>query len=246
MPNGHLPSTPEDLALIRQSFGVTTIFSSWPNELLERLLPASKLRRHLRGDLVHSETLDAPEILTVVSGHIMAARLNSGDSYAPIAILGPGFVIGIPRGLNPDDEALHAYHAHDDAVVVHIPAEAVFHTLGTKALLWKNMARMLSRQHRQIVTTVLDQLTGSTRQRLAAAIAGLARIYGMEDGSLRLRLRLSQEDLAAMLQVTRRSINREMRVLEEMALLRSEYNGVTILDLSALNKLASSTTEISA
>jgi CRP/FNR family cyclic AMP-dependent transcriptional regulator len=93
---------------------------------------------------------------------------------------------------------------------------------------------------------VLDHLTGNTRQRLAAAIGGLVQIYGLEESTQRLRLRLSQDDLAAMLQVTRRSINKEMRVLEDMALIRSEYNGMIILDLSTLRKLGQSTAPIGA
>lgn len=239
-------SKPGDPALIRQGFALSEVFSSWPRELLERLLPASRLRRHVRADLVHSEAGSEPEILIVVAGHLMVERVKPCGSHAPIAILGPGFVAGISRGLNPNDEPLHSYRAHGDAVVIHLPAPVVFRTLGSEVLLWKNMARALSRQHRQIFTTVLDQLTGNTRQRLAAAIGGLARIYGVEDGTRRLRLRLSQDDLAAMLQVTRRSINKEMRALEDMALVRAEYNGVMVLDLPALRKLGQRMSEIGA
>jgi CRP/FNR family cyclic AMP-dependent transcriptional regulator len=232
---------PGDLALIRQGFALSEVFSSWPSELLARLLPASRLRRHARADLVHSEADGEPQILIVVAGHLMVERIGPDGSCVPIAILGPGFVAGIARGLTPGDQALHSYRAHGDAVVIHLPAPVVFRTLGTDVLLWKTMARALSRQHRQIFTTVLDQLTGSTRRRLAAAIAGLTRVHGVEDGSRRLRLRLSQVDLAAMLQVTRRSINKEMRVLESMALVRSEYNGVVVLDLPTLSSLGQST-----
>ncbi|MGJ7615272.1 MULTISPECIES: Crp/Fnr family transcriptional regulator [unclassified Variovorax] len=228
---------PENLALIKQGLAVTAVFSSWPDELLERLLPASRLRRHLRGDYVYSEALGEPEILAVVSGHLMVSRVGFDGSQVPLAILGPGFVSGMSRGLNPNDEALHGYRAHDDAVVVHLPARVVIHALGSDAALWKNMARVLSKQHRQIFTTVLDQLTGNTRQRLAAAIGRLAWIYGVDDETRSLRLRLSQDDLAAMLQVTRRSINREIHTLEDLGLIRSEYNGVTVLDLQALRKL---------
>jgi CRP/FNR family cyclic AMP-dependent transcriptional regulator len=237
---------PEDAALIRQGFALSELFSSWPNELLERVLPASRLRRYVRADLVHSEAVSEPEILVVVAGHIMVERISPEGSHAPITILGPGFVVGVSRGLNPNDEPLHSYRAHGDSVVIHLPAPVVFRMLGSEVLLWKSMARALSRQHRQIVATVLDQLTGSTRRRLAAAIGGLVRIYGVEDVSRRLRLRLSQDDLAAMLQVTRRSINKEMRTLEDMALIRSEYNGVIVLDLPALRKLGQSMAQFDA
>ena len=236
-PSGPSDSRPGDPALIRQGFALSEVFSSWPGEFLERLLPAARLRRYLRGDQIHSEAVGEAEMLIVVAGQIVVERINPEGACAPIAILGPGFVVGISRGLSPGDDPLHNYRAHGDAIVIHLPAPVVFRTLGSDVLLWKSMARALSRQHRHIVTTVLDQLTGTTRQRLAAAIAGLTRVYGVEDGSRRLRLRLSQIDLAAMLQVTRRSINKEMRVLEDMALLRSEYNGVIVLDLPTLGKV---------
>jgi CRP/FNR family cyclic AMP-dependent transcriptional regulator len=237
---------PGDPALIRQGFALSEVFSSWPDELLERLLPASRLRRYVRGDLVHSEASGEAEVLIVVAGHVMVERIYPDGSHAPIAILGSGLVAGISRGLVPNDAPLHGYRAHGDATVIHLPAPVVFRTLGAEALLWKSMARTLSRQHRQIFTTVLDHLTGNTRQRLAAAIGGLVQIYGLEESTQRLRLRLSQDDLAAMLQVTRRSINKEMRVLEDMALIRSEYNGMIILDLSTLRKLGQSMASIGA
>jgi DNA-binding transcriptional MocR family regulator len=71
---------------------------------------------------------------------------------------------------------------------------------------------------RAVGRTLMDYQTGSTRQRLAATIARLAQLYGAGDGSSGLRLRLSQDDLATMLQVSRQSINREMRVLEKQGL----------------------------
>ncbi|MGJ7530130.1 Crp/Fnr family transcriptional regulator [Variovorax sp. GB1P17] len=234
----------ECLALIRQAFGATDVFSTWPEKLLERLLPEARLQRHVRGDLVHSEALGEPEILAVVSGHVMASRVRSDGAHAPIAILGPGLVIGISRGLNPDDDVLHGYRAHDDAVVVHLPASVVFHTLGSDALLWRDIAGVLSRQHRQIFTTVLDQLTGNARQRLAAAISRLVSTYGMDLHTQSLRLRLTQHDLADMLQLTRRSINKEMRALEDMGLVRSEYNGVTVLDMQALRDLGRNAVQV--
>lgn len=237
-------SKPGDPALIRQGFALSEVFLSWPQELLDRLLPAARLQRHARGDLVHSEALGEPEILAVVSGHIMASRVRPDGTHTPIAILGPGSVIGISRGLNPNDDVLHGYRAHDDAVVVHLPTSVVFHTLGSDALLWKDIAGVLSKQHRQIFATVLDQLTGNARQRLAAAIGRLVSIYGMDLNTQSLRLRLAQHDLAAMLQLTRRSINKEMRTLEDMGVIRSEYNGVTVLDMQALRDLGRNAVQV--
>jgi CRP/FNR family cyclic AMP-dependent transcriptional regulator len=236
-------SSPADLALIRQALGLTEAFSSWPAALLDRLLPASRLGRHSRGALVHSEAQAEPEILTVVSGHLMVSRVKVDGSRASISVLGPGLVIGIPRGMNPDDEALYDYRANDDAVIVHVPARIVFQTLDSEAFLWKAMAHMLLKQHRQMLTTVVDQLAGNLSRRLAATIARLAQVYGVDSSQKSLRLRLSQEDLAAMLQASRGALNRELGVFEAQGLIRAEYGTLIVLDLPALRKLAGAVEE---
>lgn len=235
-------SSPADLALMRQALGLTEAFSSWPAPLLERLLPTSRLGRHPRGALVHSEAQGEPEILALVSGQLMVSRMNVDGARASIAVLGPGLVIGIPRALNPDDEALYDYRANDDAVVVHVPARIVFQTLDSEGFLWKAMARMLLRQHRQMLTTVVDQLAGALSRRLAATIDRLAQIYDF-DNHQKTRLRLSQDDLAAMLQVSRGALNRELRVFEANGLIRIEYGNCVVLDLPALRKLAGAVEE---
>jgi CRP/FNR family cyclic AMP-dependent transcriptional regulator len=236
-------SSPADLALIQQAWGLTEAFSSWPAPLLDRLLPMSRVGRYSRGDLVHSEAEGEPEILTVVSGHLMVSRVNVDGSRASISVLGPGLVIGIPRGMNPDDEALYDYRANDEAAIVHVPARIVFQTLDSEALLWKSMAHMLFRQHRQMLTTVVDQLAGKLRRRLAATIDRLSQVYGVDSREMSLRLRLSQDDLAAMLQVSRGALNREMRSFEVQGLIRAEYETLIVLDLPSLRKLAGSVEE---
>jgi CRP/FNR family cyclic AMP-dependent transcriptional regulator len=237
-------SSPADLALIRHALSLTESFSSWPVALLDRLLPMSRLGRHARGALVHSETQAEPEILVVVSGHLMVSRVNVDGSRASISVLGPGLVIGIPRGMNPDDEALYDYRANDDAVVVHVPARIVFQTLDSEAFLWKTMAHMLLKQHRQMLTTVVDQLAGNLSRRLAATIDRLAQIHGVDSSEMTLRLRLSQDDLAAMLQVSRGALNREIRVFEAQGLIRADYGTLIVLDQPSLRKLAGAVEEL--
>lgn len=235
-------SSPADLALIRQSLSLTEAFASWPPPLLERMLPLSRLGRHPRGTLVHSEAHAEPEILTVVSGQLMVSRMNIDGARASIAVLGPGLVIGIPRAMNPDDEALYDYRANDDAVIVHVPARILFQTLDSEGFLWKAMARMLLRQHRQMLTSVVDQLSGALSRRLAATIDRLAQIYDY-DNNQKTRLRLSQDDLAAMLQVSRGALNREIRAFEANGLIRVEYGNCVVLDMPALRKLAGAVEE---
>lgn len=231
-------STPEDRALIRQGLGVIEAFSSWPVAEFERLLQSARVGRYARGDLVHSEALGEPEIVTVVSGHLMWSRVHVDGSRASIAIYGPGMLVGASRALNLEDDPFYECRAHDNLVVIQFPTQLLLDTLDAQAHLWKGMAQMLFRHHRAFFTTMMDQLTGSLRRRVAATVARLAQVYGVDDTTQSLRLRLSQEDLAAMLQASRGAINREMRALEELGLIRTEYGVTVIGDIDALRDLA--------
>ena len=79
-------------------------------------------------------------------------------------------------------------------------------------------------------------------QRIAATLASLGRLHGVreEEGST-LRLRLSQDDLGAMLGVSRQSVSKELRVLEKAGVVGADYSRITIHDVNALNALAGRT-----
>jgi CRP/FNR family transcriptional regulator, cyclic AMP receptor protein len=236
-PMGSPHSIPDDAALIRQALSVTKAFAAWPPAPLERLLRVARRCVHVRGELVHSEEVGEPEILTVVSGHLRVTRLASDGPRVPISVLGPGHVIGIPRGLVPHDRPGCDYHAHDDAVIVHFPARVLFEVLDDAPHLWKPLTLMLVRQHGRELAAAIDHLGGSLRRRLAATIARLAQANGVDDVEMTLRLRLSQDDLAALLQASRGAINREMRAIEALGLVRADYGTVAVRDLPGLLRL---------
>ncbi|SFP77979.1 cAMP-binding domain of CRP or a regulatory subunit of cAMP-dependent protein kinases [Variovorax sp. 770b2] len=212
-------------------------FAGWSPSAIEGLLPTARLGRYERGEMVKREDDGAPEVLLVLSGHMLASRLYPDDSRVPVFIFNPGNVASIQARLDNEKHAIYAYEAHDSTSVLHLSAQLVVERLDATPFLWKAMAKVVVKQHRSIASTLLNFQSGNTRQRLAATISRLARIYGVDDDTRNLRLRLSQDDLAAMLQVTRRSINGEMRALEAQGLVRSEYNAVTVLDLQALRSL---------
>ncbi|SFP83474.1 cAMP-binding domain of CRP or a regulatory subunit of cAMP-dependent protein kinases [Variovorax sp. 770b2] len=227
-------STRDDSALIRQALGTTEAFAAWPAALLDGLLRVAWLRTCARGELVYSEAVDEPVVLLVVSGHLLMSRLAAEGPGVPMSIMGPGTLIGVPRALDAKGEARCIYRAHGNAVVAYLPAREMLDVLDAAPSLWKSLTLMLLRQHRQMLTAMIDQLGGSLRRRLAATIARLAQVYGVDGAAMTLRLRLSQEDMAGLLQVSRGAINREMRAIEELGLLRADYGTVTVRDLPAL------------
>src|SRR3546814_10327333 len=77
---------------------------------------------------------------------------------------------------------------------------------------------------------------GSLEQRMATTLAHLARIHGIEvEGGIEVGLRLPQEQLGAMLGVTRQSVNRVLRDMARAGVIDIDYNRITIRDAAALD-----------
>lgn len=226
-----------DLALIKRGLAVTDVFSSWPEGAMEMLLAASRLGRYQRGALVQSEEAGQPHILLVLSGHLMMGRADIDGSRLATALLGPGMFVGVPQQGRPLANSCFDYRAHDAAVVVHLRTSVAVECLQASPMLWSSMAGTLLKQERELLITLLHQLSGPLRQRLAASLCRLVQLFGVKEGTKYLRLRLSQEDLASMLQVTRQSINREMRAFEKEALIGVEYRSVVVKNVTALRWL---------
>lgn len=226
-----------DEALIRQGLAITESFEGWSAAAIDSLLPAARLGRHKRGDDVMDERVGEAQVVVLLAGHFLGTRIYPDGVRVPIFIFNPGYVAGIQPPLETEKHVLYVYEAHDDVVAIHLPLSAVVDVLDAQPVLWKSMARGVIKHHRAITTTLLDQQTGSMRQRLAATLGRLARTYGVDNETGSLRLRISQDDLAALLQVSRQSINREMRALEELDLISAEYGSVVIRQLEALRQM---------
>jgi CRP-like cAMP-binding protein len=156
-----------------------------------------------------------------------------------VAFLGPGLVLGFARIPDIGDLSVYDFSANDNVVAVHMPLQLVLDILEKYPKLWKDMAAMLMRQHRDQFDALVDHMAGPLQRRLAGTIDRLATLYGTRasrEGPL--RLRLTQENLSLLLQVTRQSVNKELKALAALGTIELEYNTIAVLDPAALKRLA--------
>ncbi len=233
------PAQKDERPLIERALRWTEGFSRWPERCLSELSAAARLERYERGDLIANPDGDEPVVLAVISGYMLARRIGAVGSRASFDVIGPGQVVEMTQALGVQDSSYFDYVAHSDAVIVHIPAAALLGMLEAEPALWKDALRMALREQREAFDGLIDRFVGGLRQRLTATIDRLATLHGVSEGAKQsLRLRLTQEDLAAMLQVSRQSINRELQSLHRSGVVSPDYNSLTILDRGALRQAA--------
>ena len=154
-----------------------------------------------------------------------------------LSLSGPFEVLALVRLLD-NPPIRFAYRAHMDTTLVHLPVAGLRAILDADPILWRDVALLMCARHGDSLLQLNDQTLGSLEQRMAATLVDLARIHGAaSEGGIELGLRLPQEQLGAMLGVTRQSVNRLLRSFEEAGLIAVDYNRITIRNAVALDDI---------
>lgn len=224
------PVTGAERDLIDRTLRWNELFCHWPDEARGRLVKDARLRAYDRRTQVLAHDRHAREMLAVASGFMEVGCVDAEGRRYLHGLLGAGHIAAVVRLL--EDEPLpYQYHAHEDSVIVHLTCDTVLAVLAEQPQLWREVARMGLQRHRYSLQALHDKVLNSIPQRLVVTLLRLAEYYGVsESGGVALGVRLSQHDLAAMLGVSRQTINRELGVLIEQGILDVSYNRIVIRD----------------
>ena len=133
----------------------------------------------------------------------------------------------------------YVYSAYEDSVLLHLPCDGLAAILDAEPILWRDIALLMCTRQGDSLRQLNIQKLGSLEQRMAATLADLSRIHGIAgERGIELALRLPQEQLGAMLGVTRQSVNKLLRGFEEAHMIAVDYNRITIRDPAALDAIA--------
>lgn len=231
----HNPFAPvNSVALVRRALALCPLLRPWPPEVLDALAGAARLGRYARRQQVMADDPSRREVMVVVSGCLEVGGVDASGARFVLSLHGPGDILGLARLLERT-RFVYDYHAHEATVLVEIPSDALLAVLATHPPLWRDICLLvLARMHELIV---IQQRHAFSRpaHRVAELLARLAQTHGQPAADGRgVVLRISQSDLAAMLSVSRQTMNKELRLLEQRGLLHAAYGRLTLLDLAGL------------
>lgn len=201
-------------------------------------MKSARLVRYRRRTQVLARDRHRRELLAVVSGCLEISSMSPQGRKYVNALLGPGQVAPLVRLLQ-DVPLPYDYHAHEDSVIVHLPSDAVIAVLDAEPVLWRDVAKLGLQRQRLSVVLLQHQMLNSVGGRVAATLMSLIHFYRgqAEDDSSPL-LRLSQHDLAAMLGLSRQTINKELGRLVEEGVIDLSYKRIRIVDAERLRRIA--------
>lgn len=174
---------------------------------------------------------DAPDGLwSVVEGEVRLVSYPAIGLESVAMIVGPGSWFGelsvVDGGPRPHDAV-----AVRPTRLLHIPLAAFEQVAESHPLLYRDLGVLVCGRQRAALTFMAQSIAQPVSVRLARVLGAAARAAG-PDG-----LRMRQEDLAAMIGVSRQTINKELKRLERADIIELSYGRITVREPQALRTI---------
>ena len=211
-------------------------FQHLPAELREALGQAAIVRRLPAGQRLFARG-DAPcGLYCVVEGRMRVGAVGASVKEALLALVEAPIWFG-EICLFDGQPRTHDAYAEGPTTLLQVPLPALHALLAEKPQYWRDFALLMSHKLRLAFTVLEEQALLPAAQRLARRLLMLAASYGEAQASQR-ELHLPQEQLAAMLGLSRQTTNHLLKELEARGVLRLSYAGIEILDAHGLRLAA--------
>ena len=221
--------------LARVAITQSELFNGWPDEAIARLTQDSAVLVVEPGACLIRSGDAADYLFLVVSGSISLSRdMPSGGSFTAGLQLAGDF-----HGLGPviaQGEHIYTAVCKDRTVLVRIPADLLRDLVAANGCLSFSLFAALERRYIQALNLHASAAVNSTQARIAALLKSIdAR--GVR-GRSNAEIRLSQEEIAAMLGTRRQVVNRVLRDMAATGAIHVQYGRISILDREKLDRMA--------
>lgn len=144
------------------------------------------------------------------SGRVKLYLSSPRGSELLVAVVGRGHIFGELAVIDRGPRAMSA-RAMEDVVVFVLSADAFWTLLETRPALARRLLELMARRLRRADQTRQDLVFFDAQTRLARQLLDLAEEHGEptgDGGQVRITVRVTQEEMAQMIGVTRESANR--------------------------------------
>jgi cAMP-binding proteins - catabolite gene activator and regulatory subunit of cAMP-dependent protein kinases len=211
-------------------------FSHLPVPFQHSLLAHARLRQLTAGQYLFKRGDPPCGLYAVLDGTLRVSAVNEHGKEALLSLVGAPYWFGeiclfdgLPR--------THDACATGPCTLVQVPQQALLKILDESPRYWRDLALLMSQKLR-LSFIGLEQLSLMPASvRLAHRLLMIVEGYGDMAPSKRV-LQLPQEDLAAMLSLSRQTTNALLKDLQAQGIVRLGYGEIEILDAQRLREAA--------
>ncbi|WP_426218988.1 Crp/Fnr family transcriptional regulator [Pseudomonas sp. DWRC2-2] len=211
-------------------------FSHLPAPFQNSLLANSRVRQLAAGEYLFKRGDSPCGLYAVLEGAVRISAVNVQGKEAVLSLVESPYWFGeiclfdsLPR--------THDALAMGPCTLLQIPQGLMLGILDDHPAYWRDVALLMSHKLRLSLINIEQISLMPTPVRLAHRLLMIAEGYG-EIAQTRRILQLPQEDLAAMLGLSRQTINSLLKALEQQGVIGLSYGAIEVLDLQRLRHAA--------
>lgn len=220
----------------------TPLFKDLGRAEVEELLPHIRQREFAAGEMVWQEGEPATALYVVASGQLKSHRVSRDGTEVVLSFTAGGELAGEVGLFHPGGRRLVSVTAMEPTTCLIISGSHLmaFMARHPPAMQW--MLERLSEMAGRAAYSFSGLAFEDIRRRVARALLALVDEFGVpsEGGALRIRLRLSQGTLAAMVAASRENVNRALSPFAAAGAVSHRDGYFVVHDRSALEKAIAS------
>jgi CRP/FNR family transcriptional regulator, cyclic AMP receptor protein len=213
------------------------LFRGLPAATLERMAALATQRGYRRGEIVFAAGDAGDALFGVVSGRIRISAGNSDGREIYFNVMMPGDTFGEIAMLDGGPRTATAT-ATEAAELVSIRREPIFELLGREPKAALELLRLCGERLRWTSGLLQDAVFLDAPARLAKRLLSLSELHGEDSAGGRV-VRISQEELASFLGVSRQAVNEQLQGWKATGWVALGRGTVTVRDAAALKALVS-------
>lgn len=224
---------------IRDVLSTFNLFADLPPLALDNLALSMHWHHAMRGDLLFHQGTESNLAYLVVSGRLRLIQHTSDGKDVTMADFMPGDVIGLGTLLTGESYPGSA-EVLETSELVTLAGPPLWELLNSQAMFGVRVIQMLAARLHEAHNRIRELSAERVQQRVARSLLRLVEKVGVADhnGSVRLDIRLSRQDLAQMNGTTLETISRTLSFWETEGLLESRREQIVILKPHALVRIA--------
>lgn len=219
---------------VREATTNSLLLGTLPTDDLEAILNVGRGLRGDRGRVLRHSTEDS---VVVIFDGVVTTRMITDDGQQLISgVHGAGVTLGMPVVLG-HAEAGEETIALTPFEAMKLPGAALRRLINERAAVARGCLRVLTAEVAALREEQARFAGTSTGQRVVLRLVELAERFGepdLEEGRVRIRIPLTQDELASWAHASRESTARQLQTLRRAGVLRTARRELTILDLPGL------------
>lgn len=216
--------------------GDSQIKKNSANEKTKEFFAGYRERRFSKGQVIiyANEVID--DVYYLVEGKIKKYSVNYKGDEVILTVFRPGSFLPIAQAIDQPVTNRFFYASETDVITKVAPSEDVVNMLKENPDVMLALLRRVNRGLNEFLDRSLSLMAGNALSRVAYEIYVEASRFGKKEKNGSIFIEISERGIAARTGLTRETVNREIKKLKDSSALRVERRGISVIDLSLLEK----------